>query len=525
MAYTGNGPDGLKTGDGFKLLLNMDPNVPVHFFPNKPSENDIHDVTDKIHSGGIDIFSYCIFAEGLSHIRDSKYTEPHFFSYDKYLYLYKAGKDPVDLYIERCHRHGMRFMAGFRMNDRHPHKKGRFQEEHPEWQIWPDGGKYERGAMDFSHIEVREWMLNIAAEVLDKYGVDGIELDYMRWCHMFLPSKAKEQAYLLTEYMRGIRKFLDEDGLKRGRKLLIGVRVPQRLREAEELGCDLNAWIGEGLVDYICPSDFMYTDFNAPYEEFTELAGASGCTIYPSLHPMISQLITGAVLSRAQYRAVTERLHAAGADGISLYNFQFHWEQCMNLANPGIPSNYIDLLKFVRELKEPEKLYAEARHYVFLPLWEKAWQNGDHSKPRISEEADPPTGVKGVEGVSRMLLIDRKEKDKRKAYRFYLGIEDCDGQRNWQLLFNAANLTDRDSFDLDINGKSIGPLDIQAAYCPEGLNVSHRRPLCPYMKVRIFLGGYPLRKGKNELGFILKKNGGTAEYRIELQEVEVILSP
>ena len=73
------------------------------------------------------------------------------------------------------------------MNDRHGGRKGWFQERHPEWQIREPTLQVQdwNSAMDFSFLEVREWMLGMMREVAQQYDVDGLELDYMRWCHMF----------------------------------------------------------------------------------------------------------------------------------------------------------------------------------------------------------------------------------------------------------------------------------------------------------------------------------------------------
>ena len=55
------------------------------------------------------------------------------------------------------------------------------------------------------------------------------------------------------------------------------------------LGFDLKAWVQSGLVDYVCPSDFFYTDFNMRVEDFVALTEGTKCKVYPTVHPVISK--------------------------------------------------------------------------------------------------------------------------------------------------------------------------------------------------------------------------------------------
>ena len=46
------------------------------------------------------------------------------------------GVMPIEVLIDECHRHGMTFLAGWRMNDRHGHHPEFFKKlagENPEW--------------------------------------------------------------------------------------------------------------------------------------------------------------------------------------------------------------------------------------------------------------------------------------------------------------------------------------------------------------------------------------------------------
>ena len=515
-------PSAKPSAKPFQLLANFDwYSGFFEFLPNRPAEIDFNEIVDRYAQGGIDALAHNVFEGGFTLIRNSKHADINprhiggrgvpFPSCQGYKPLYDAGKDPLKIIIERCHRNGMKYLAAFRMNDRHPHAKGRFIAEHPEWHIRFAGRR--KGpyfiAVDFTFPEVRQWMLGLMREAAEQYDVDGLELDYMRWCHMFAPAVARERHPLLTDFMKQARAMLNDVGHAKKKRLLLGARVPQRLAGAEALGFNIPAWIEGGLVDYLCPSDFMYTDFNAPYEEFTRLAQGADCRIYPSIHPYIAQEIDGALLTQAQYRAVAQTFHAAGADGISLYNFQAHWDQRNSLHYPGVASNSADVFRLVKPLRDPVAIASGTRHYLFYPLWKDK----------------PATDLEGVEGVHRMALIERTEIGQRKVFNFRLGERTGLGRRGSLLQFNAVNMTDKDDIAVDLNGAKIDTADIQRLYDSGGLKMKHRRPLGPYSIVRFFLENLPLKQGVNELGVRLVRSDPSAQNRIEIQEVEVIIEP
>ena len=96
--------------------------------------------------------------------------------------------------------------------------------------------------MDYKHPEVRQAVLAFAEEFLNRYEIDGIELDWMRHCHVFKSSEAVASAPILTAFVADMRKVVDQARQKRGRgRLLLGVRVPQTVEECWSLGFDVRA--------------------------------------------------------------------------------------------------------------------------------------------------------------------------------------------------------------------------------------------------------------------------------------------
>ena len=82
----------------------------------------------------------------------------------------QAGYDLVQTLLERSHKNGMLFLAGLRMNDRHPGSvESPFSQENPDWQLKELGA-----GMDYKYEGVRNDVLAFTKECLDRYDVDGI---------------------------------------------------------------------------------------------------------------------------------------------------------------------------------------------------------------------------------------------------------------------------------------------------------------------------------------------------------------
>jgi hypothetical protein len=272
--------------------------------------------------------------------------------------LFAAGVDPLKLTIEACRRHDTLIVASYRMNAedwyQHTWRLSDFGREHPDYRI-PDAG-----CLDPAIPAVYEQRMKIFREVADKYDIDGIEFDFRRWYHMV--SDPQKNHVVLTRMVRETRAMLDEVARRKGRnKLLLGVRVAPSLDRpadtflypgawhAEDLensckhyGLDVQTWVRERWVDYICPTLFLGQLPGLPLtKEFVELAKGKDIGIYPTLWPLASWMheIIGVergvtlenkdrpALSLYKYDLCTSalRMYQDGADGISTFNwFSFH---------------------------------------------------------------------------------------------------------------------------------------------------------------------------------------------------------
>lgn len=461
---------------------------------------------DELARAGVDTLSMVVSHRFHSLYGPSDVLEEHWRQADKgdgYRSLREAGVDFRQLMAELSHRSGMEFLGCIRMNDRHGGPVGRFIEENPQWHL-----KLPRGpAIDFAPEPVRQKMLDYIAELVAAVDLDGLELDYMRWCHMFPPGQGAGNAHLLTDFMQKTRTLLDAAAERRGREpLVLGVRVPQTLEECEYLGFDLAAWIQQGLVDFVVPSDFFYTDLNTRVEDFVKLAEGTDCRIYPAIHPITYRADDVGINDLSHYRAAARNFYAFGASGVEAYNYQYHWGRRIGRNTPWPAYLWPAALGYLDHLKDPEDIGRHDRHYRYYPLWE--------------EGAPTETGPK-----DDRIRLDRGTPDSSGSQGFRLAEDLSDERLRATLQFKAVGLAAEESLEIALNGNPVPNPQITRHFDQDGQNRWEGKVLPAYYLYIVDLdSGSPkprLTHGDNSLEVRLTGHSSRTKGEVILEELEV----
>ncbi|MBM4092563.1 MAG: hypothetical protein FJ276_24570, partial [Planctomycetes bacterium] len=252
----------------------------------------------------------------------------------------RAQRFPLTVLVEEGHKAGMDILASFRMNDTHDLyysfktpdagvPLARFKREHPELLIKDDQG-WTKYCLDFAHDAVRERRFNQIAEVVERFDVDGIELDYMRNGFFFARGKERANAPLMTDLIRKLRGMLDEHGQKRGRRLCLVVHTPMTQEVALDCGLDVVDWIRKGLVDGVV-ADEGCTPFSVTPSDFVRAAKETGrCRVFSTLdlgfglpdrpEPEKGCDCRGKPWTQAQLRGWAMTQREAGCDGLNFFN-------------------------------------------------------------------------------------------------------------------------------------------------------------------------------------------------------------
>ncbi|MBM4085952.1 MAG: hypothetical protein FJ272_14295 [Planctomycetes bacterium] len=406
---------------------------------------------------------------------------------------------------------GIPALASFRMNDAHMSSDpsgpvaGRFWMNHPEWRLGQPFGYY-ASCLDYAVPAVREYLRRLVNEVVAKFpDIAGIELDGLRSPFFFKDGKGRENAPIMTDFIRQIRADLDAAARARGReRYLLWVNVPRSPELALECGMDVAAWDDQGLVDGVSPGCYG-TDFQLPIERWKAALGRTLVHAYVNCSRVGSQY-----LSLEEYRGAAANAYAAGADGIYLFNFPCLDELSSLLPRPIAqrpfpPPDFKaqcwhpDLThtrQALHELGDPEALVRKDKKFLFYtePPSYRHWPPEQASIERL---APRPAEL---------------------CFRCY---EDTAQAVEARLDLKLVGVTIRDHFALALNGQPVAESRIQRLHAPGGRDTRiHGTRLEPYSLYTVDVRD-GLRRGENRLTVALTARDPDLLGRIEVREMEL----
>ncbi|MEW6360131.1 MAG: hypothetical protein AB1696_27595 [Planctomycetota bacterium] len=267
------------------------------------------------------------------------------------LEVYRQREDYPARVIQRCRYHGIAPWISLRMNDVHNNK----DLSHPSHsRIYREGrfffqgrsGYFARG-LDYARWEVRDHYKALIVETLERYDIDGLELDFMREPYLFSVGKEEEGRAILTAWLRDIRQLTNTAAARRGHSVRLGVRVPSRPETALALGLDAIGWAKTGLIDLLVVTPRWATlEFDMPIKLWREQLGQANVTLAGGLE-ILYRSSPGARATDASPELATGAAVAVlvdGADCVYLFNY-FH---------PGGP--WLNTRRAMRSLDELLKL-------------------------------------------------------------------------------------------------------------------------------------------------------------------------
>ena len=239
--------------------------------------------------------------------------------------LTREYRCPLHLVCDFAHEHGMETFASVRMNDVHDsfmdaNAMTVWKRTHPEFMVDTHGTLPEfelyTTAQDFSHEPVRQRKLEIIEEICQRYDVDGFELDYIRHPVLFSRRMRGElctvdEIAIITSMMGEIRSLTDAAAQRRGRPLLIAVRVPDTFTTSLDNGMDVSAWLEQDLIDILIIGG-GYAPWSLPVETWVEAAQPHGVPVYPCVNMGKESL--------PLVRGLASNWYRAGVDGLYFWN-------------------------------------------------------------------------------------------------------------------------------------------------------------------------------------------------------------
>ncbi len=327
-----------RTPVGRRVLYNSDgSNI---FWKRSFSPDDVYRSVDEVAEAGVTTFLFNpnpsqkgVYPAGVAGMfsydfpgtpgfipseRDSMYR--HF--NDNLQLLLKDSLDPVGMIVDRARLRGMESFLTVRMNDLHDVDNpsspllGDFWKSHPEYRVggYEGWGAY---ALNYAVPAVREYYCALVRELCERYPVDGIELDFMRFPYYFPRDSANSPscASVMTRFVEQVRAMTRDAGNRRGMPILLSVRVPSSPAASAYVGLDPAAWSRRGLIDFITVAPFLSTEPDMRIAEYRSSCGnipIYGCLEYTCGERMMTV---------EEVRAASALFYAAGADGIYSFNY------------------------------------------------------------------------------------------------------------------------------------------------------------------------------------------------------------
>ena len=294
----------------------------------------------------------------------------------------KLGTDPVAEVGKFCRKHNYEFFVSLRVNDthdggqsyEHPHflaSKFKIDNQHLLLGTFAKRTPYcTWSAVDFTHEEVRKHMIDMVTELLERYDMDGLELDFCRHMQLFRSVAwggvaSPEELDMMTDVMRRVRALAEKYGKRRGHPILISIRVYDSPGFCRAVGIDLDRWLEEDLIDIIIGGSYFHL---RPWGKTAELAHRFGKKFYGSMDESrvrSPRMLPGRNTPPA-YHARMSEIEQQGCDGI----YSFNWEGKRALSNLFFaPEDLAPLPKFYFATQlngSPESYLAGGRKFLEL---------------------------------------------------------------------------------------------------------------------------------------------------------------
>lgn len=314
------------------------------------------------------------------------------------------GVDYPASMLAAARRNRMKGWLSIRMNDAHlPDKPDHpyhstFWRSHPDWRL-------PNGALDFSHAEVRAHYIALLREVCERFDMDGLELDFMRFGHYFQNGEGFSNTGLIAGMVREARALTKQAAKRRHHPVRLSVRVPARPWVAEQRGLDAVAWAKESLVDLIIAAPWWAsTQSDVPVETWRGALIGTHCSFAASLEDGInSGSDRRRTITVEEARGIALTFLDRGTDATYLFNWFTgplkEW-----------PRDKYEL--FLKEAGNADALARRARSIPVTLI--DPWADGEPGVPRPLETSKPelmlrlPIGPKPGD-EDRISVVIRKD--------------------------------------------------------------------------------------------------------------------
>ena len=253
------------------------------------TQNDIEKIVQNCHEAGCNTIIFQVRGKATAFYRSSFEPWAEQFNYSD------PGFDPLEVAIQAAHGRGMKIQAWVNVvpawwGTEPPREGKQVYNKKPEW-AWYDKGGARQPLADKFYVslnpclpEVREYLVKVMEDIIGRYAIDGLHLDYIRFPNEPAGGVAKPADYprdkhtvalfqaetgknpdespadwdrwrteQITNLVRQIRRMVDEYKPYLEVSVAVGP-VPDEAKKHHFQ--DVKTWMKEGLVDAVYPMNY-----------------------------------------------------------------------------------------------------------------------------------------------------------------------------------------------------------------------------------------------------------------------------
>lgn len=288
----------------------------------------------------VDAISYCDgFLDKYTHRSDKTEIRRKMGKYDLIVdYLFKNDTDPLNEVVNFCRENNLDIFWSMRMNDDHDfqdnNKMPTWKKENPDALMGKKGDQFSHRstwtALNYENYKVRRYQLEVIEDVVSRYDIDGIELDFFRHLWLFRETlngkpATSSQLALMTGFIHDIRDLLDDYSRRKKKPLLLIIRVPDSFEYCETLGIDLEEWLSKKYVDLLVTSGYFKLN---SYDFLARVGKEFNVPVYPCFTPrrIHNGGGVGDKTDLVKWRSEAYTALNAGVSGIYIFNRFFSYD-------------------------------------------------------------------------------------------------------------------------------------------------------------------------------------------------------
>ena len=348
------------------MYFNDDRHSLAYMYEPPMQKEEWDSAVDELVGTPVEALMFCM-GDGRTVMHDSKVAELMGANQDRWKnlvvrrayqnpkHLIEEGNDPLRITIERAHAKGLllypMYIVQFGMSS-HSERVSTFRLENRHLEIGasedigPDypGAEY----LDFKHQEVRDERFVLVEETVNKYDVDGFQLNLYAYPWYFHPNEIEAGRKTMTEWVRRVYEEVKKSGADR--ELVID--VPVSIEGSFSVGLDVREWIRQGIVDVLIGVAGVFRGLG-DFRPLVEAAKGSDCRIHAAIGSTVdSDRLHDATIELM--RAEATNYWAQGVDGVYVSGWTDRWP---------LDATFYEIM---RELPHPD-IMAPKDKYYYVP--------------------------------------------------------------------------------------------------------------------------------------------------------------